>query len=79
MATKLPTMIRVVSSNIRSMGHDRSGMFVEFDSGGTYYYPGVPRSLFDQGLAAPSIGRWLNTEVKANFKGEKIDAEFDAG
>lgn len=59
----------VSSSNILSVGHEGSTLEVEFLNGDTWQYQGVSRALFEQMLAAPSIGKFLNNTIKPRFPG----------
>lgn len=61
---KRPTMTPVQSSNIKALGHDASGLFVQFKSGATYHYSGVPKAVFDAGLEAKSAGTWFAGAIK---------------
>lgn len=56
----------VESSNISAMAHDGITMGVTFKSGATYAYENVERKVFDEILAAESIGGKFNTLVKKN-------------
>lgn len=71
-------MTQVTSSNIKALGHDNRGLFVEFRGGGTYRYEGVPAELYQEGLAAESVGRWLRSDVQKGYKGERISVDADA-
>lgn len=65
----------VQSSMIRTVDHDGgSGLFVTFTSGQTYVYHGVPRSLYERLLAAPSKGTFFNDEIRGAFPYWRIAA-----
>lgn len=63
----MPEMHSVSSSNIASVGYEEESQFafVKFLSGSTYKYQNVPKSEFDNLLAASSVGKYFNQ----NFKG----------
>ena len=64
----------VVSSNIRSIGYDQISMVleVEFLNGSVYQYIGVPESLFNELMKAPSHGTFLAQNIKDRFAYRRI-------
>ena len=56
----------VQSSSVSSVGYDRdsSTLEVEFLNGSVYQYFGVPESIFDGLMNAPSKGTFLDQFVK---------------
>ena len=63
-------MVRVESSSIDAVGYDSmtQRLIVRFlGSGNTYVYLGVNAATFDELLAAPSKGRYLNAHIKGAF------------
>jgi hypothetical protein len=62
-------MPAVSSSNIRSLEYDdeRGGVICEFLSGATYFYEGVPKSLYQEWLGSDSPGGFLHRRIKPNF------------
>lgn len=60
--------VPVVSSQIAQLGHDAvsSMMHVVFTNGSTYEYANVSRELFEELLAAPSVGSHFSKVVKKN-------------
>ena len=56
----------VESSNIAAMGHDYKNnvLRVVFKRGGTYDYENVPMKLFDDILAAESVGKAFHSNIK---------------
>src|SRR5918996_2415207 len=64
----------VDSSAIASVGYDQSRQILELEyvDGDVYRYFEVPEALHRALLAAPSIGQFVNTEVKGTFRYEKI-------
>ena len=69
-------MIPVASSNIESIGYDKTSkeLNVKFTGNdSTYVYKDVPQEKYDELLAAPSIGKCLNKEIKNVFIFDKVD------
>lgn len=66
----MPDMIYVDSSNIEAIGYDDEAqeLHVQFLSGETYIYHGVPREIFDDMVNAPSKGSYFNREVKGVYE-----------
>lgn len=69
-------MTPVNSSQIAAVDHDGDKLIVQFHSGGTYEYAGVPREIYDKMMAdhaaGGSIGKMFGTLVKkAGFKHTK--------
>lgn len=64
----------VASSNIRAIAYDQESqtLEVEFHSGGTYRYLGVPQSEYDALMLADSKGRYLNMYIKGRYPYEKV-------
>lgn len=62
----MPDMIYVDSSNVEAIGYDSETgeLHVQFLSGGYYIYHDVPAELFEELKRAPSIGSFLNREIK---------------
>lgn len=60
----------VDSSNIEAIGHDNDAqeLYVRFLSGATYVYHGVPKEVYENLMAAPSKGSFLNREVKGVYE-----------
>lgn len=65
-------MIPVTSSTIKSVGYQDDDLYIEYQSGQTYKYSKVPRTLYENLLQAESKGKYLNTEIKNKFIYEKI-------
>lgn len=65
------------SSNIFKVAHDGTDMYVEM-KGGTYKYFDVPESHYEAIIAAESAGRYLNAEIKPNFRVEKVEVAVAA-
>lgn len=66
----MPEMHYVDSSNVEAVGYDSDAqeLHVQFLSGGYYIYHGVPQEIYDDFLAAPSIGSFLNRVVKGVYQ-----------
>ncbi len=60
----------VDSSNIEAIGYDPASqeLHVRFLSGTEYVYHGVPQEVYDELMAAPSKGSFLNRAVKSNYQ-----------
>lgn len=60
--------VSVISSQIAQLGYDAesSTMRVIFTNGSTYDYSNVSRELFEELLAAPSVGRHFSKVIKKN-------------
>lgn len=65
----IPDMTPVDSSNISQIGYDigTEELYIEFRSGSTYVYSGVPDSTVDDLVHADSKGSYLNREIKPNY------------
>jgi len=68
-------MIRkpVKSSNIISMGYDEKEKIleVEFIKGGVYKYYNVPKKIYEQALKAPSIGKFIWSDIRGRYRFDK--------
>jgi KTSC domain len=60
----------VSSSTVLSIGYDSASLTleVEFSKGTVYQYFDVPQSAYEELLTAPSIGGYLNTMIKPNYR-----------
>jgi hypothetical protein len=69
-----PKMQMVNSSNVESVGFDPDTreLWVRFLNGGTYVYSNVDETTFNELLAAPSVGSYLNRSIKNNFEYRKV-------
>lgn len=67
-------MIPVSSSNVESIGYDADTqtLQIRFLSGGVYIYRNVPQMEYEQLINAPSIGSYLNRNIKGSYAYEKI-------
>ena len=62
----------VVSSNVKRIGYEKSKLYVQFKSGATYFYKGVPEKLYKEMLNADSKGKYLNSQIKGKYEYQKI-------
>ena len=61
----------VKSSNIISIGHDGTNLYVNYKSG-TYRYDNVDRSVYESLLTSESKGRFMNENIKGKYSYSKI-------
>lgn len=66
--------IRVVSSNIRSVGYEANTetLEVEFTSGSVYQYFDVPESEYEGLMNAASKGKYFNRNIKDNYRYRQV-------
>ncbi len=59
----------VTSTSVRSVGYDMptGTLELEYVNGSIYRYYEVPQPTYAGLLAAPSIGNYVNTEIKPYF------------
>jgi hypothetical protein len=61
----------VFSSMIQSVGHNEDEespeMTIVFAKGGTYVYEGVPEDVAQACANAPSVGQFINTQIKGFY------------
>ena len=64
----------VKSSNLRSVGYDRSTQTLEiaFNSGGVYQYSHVPENVYTGLMDAPSHGRYFNHFIRAEYPTRRV-------
>jgi hypothetical protein len=56
----------VKSSNIISIGHDGTNLYVNYKSG-TYKYENVDKSVYESLLTSESKGRFMNENIKGKY------------
>ncbi len=58
--------VPVSSSNLRSIGYDpiTYTLEIEFHSGGIYQYTNVPQTIYQQLMAAPSLGKYFHANIR---------------
>jgi hypothetical protein len=64
-----PEMESVVSDPVDRIGYDEESqeVYVEFSTGVTYVYSGVPPAVYEDFRGAASIGSYVNTILKATY------------
>jgi hypothetical protein len=64
----------VSSSNVLSVGYDEASqtLEVEFQRSGIYQYYNVSMLIYEQLMAAPSKGQFLNTYVVKNYPFSRV-------
>lgn len=65
-------MKAVSSSNIAAVGFDGGTLRVQFTNGAQYDYSGVSEELYNQLMAAESIGRFFNQNIKGSYPFQKV-------
>ncbi len=65
----MPEMISVTSSNILAVGYDKetTTLYITFKSNKTYLYDRVPASVYEELMAADSVGKYFNQFIKNNY------------
>ena len=68
-------MINVSSSNIESIGYDANNLelHIRFLNGSLYVYKNVPQFEYDNLLQAPSVGSYLNRNIKGGYAYERVE------
>lgn len=62
----------VKSTNIRSMGWAGNILEIEFHSGGTYQYIGVPWEIWDGFRNAESKGQFFHRIIRGQYREEAV-------
>lgn len=64
---KAPELTPVESSNIAAVGYDTrdSTLKIEFKNGGLYHYPNVPIAVYEELMAAPSLGKYFHLYIRS--------------
>jgi hypothetical protein len=67
-------LIPVSSSNIASIGYETSTQTLQilFHSGGLYQYSGVPQSIHNGIMSAPSHGQYFHRNIKDVYSFVKL-------
>jgi hypothetical protein len=63
----VPDMRDVYSSHVSRIGFDDGKLIVEWNSGKTSIYPGVPEQLANEVMNSPSIGSALRERIKGVY------------
>lgn len=61
----------VKSSNIISVGHDGTNLYVNYKSG-TYKYENVDKSVYESLLSSESKGRFMNENIKGKYNYSRV-------
>lgn len=63
------------SSNISALAYNTEAgeLRVQFKSGDTYNYSGVPPETFDAMMKSPSKGGYFHKNIKASYKWNKVE------
>lgn len=66
--------VPVSSSNLRSIGYDPESqtLEIEFNSGGTYQYFGVPATEYEALMAAGSHGTYFQANIRNRYPYQKL-------
>jgi hypothetical protein len=62
----------VFSSHVSEVGWDDGEMLVTFKNGEVYAYSGVDEETALSGSKAPSVGQWLNSEIKGKYSYRRV-------
>jgi hypothetical protein len=62
------TLIPVSSTAIRAIGYDGYTLTVEFRTGRTYDHRGVPYSVYEGLMQAPSKGAYYNRNIRGRYQ-----------
>lgn len=67
-------MVPVSSSNLAAVGYDPQNheMHIEFTSGHTYAYYGVPEEIYRLLMAAPSLGSFFHQYIRNRYSDTRI-------
>jgi lysyl-tRNA synthetase class 2 len=62
------------SSNIQKFTYEENfnELWVYFNNRTVYKYLDVPKDVYERFLKAESLGKFLNSDIKPNYKYEKI-------
>ncbi len=64
--------ISIVSSNLASVGYEDGILEVAFNSGSIYQYSGVPVSVYEDLMSAPSHGKYFAAFIRNNYPYRKV-------
>lgn len=70
----IPNIEPVVSSNAKGVGYDAENehLYIEFKNGSIYRYLGVSAETHSALMSAPSIGKFLHSEIINQFNHERV-------
>ena len=61
----------VKSSNIISIGHDGTNLYVNYKSG-AYKYENVDKSVYESLISSESKGRFMNENIKGKYNYSRV-------
>ncbi len=70
--TALPSMVPVVSSNLKEVGYRQGSLYVHFHNGSVYRYDNVPQPLAERLMTSPSAGKFFNKHIRERYSFERI-------
>jgi hypothetical protein len=70
----LPAMTPVTSSNIESIAHRGTTLYVRFKGGGLYSYADVPSEVYHEFQAAESPGGFFRSKIRGTYRHKPHDA-----
>ncbi|HEY9945529.1 TPA: KTSC domain-containing protein [Neisseria meningitidis] len=62
----------VLSSNLSSVAYENGILEIRFKNGSLYRYKGVPQTVYDELLHAPSKGRYLHSQIKPFYPYRRV-------
>ena len=65
-------MHSVGSSNIKALGWFDHALYIDFLSGRSYKYPGVPQEVFEDMLASDSVGKFFHNRIRPHYDAEEV-------
>jgi hypothetical protein len=71
MTNKNIQFTEVKSSNIISIGHDGTNLYVNYKSG-TYKYENVDKSVYESLLTSDSKGKFMNENIKGKYNYTRV-------
>jgi hypothetical protein len=71
MTNKNIQFTEVKSSNIISIGHDGTNLYVNYKSG-TYKYENVDKSVYESLLTSESKGKFMNENIKGKYNYTRV-------
>lgn len=69
-----PDMVKVSSSNIKSIGYD-GDLYIKFFNGAMWSYAKVPQKIYGELMAADSIGGYFSKNIKPKYKAKQHATE----
>jgi len=61
-------MIQVNSSAVSAVGYENGTLYLQWKTGKLSTHPNVPVAVWNQLLAAPSIGQFIATHIRNKYK-----------